>query len=234
MGGYLSVAYCEKYPHRVERLVLLSPVGVPEFDKEAADKRMAQINWKFKALLGTMRSFWKMGSTPMSVLRMMPEGRGKWLVDGYVKNRLKRLMDDEKEALASYFYSVGVLPGSGEYCLQDILLPGAMAKNALVDRIPKLSPNIPINFLYGAVDWMDFRGGVTVQEKVESDKSCTLKVDVRIVEDAGHLLNLENPDAMNESVANAINNRDDARIVLPHTVNKEARTWTKPVTSNRV
>jgi cardiolipin-specific phospholipase len=29
LGGYLSVAYAEKYPERVSRLILLSPAGVP-------------------------------------------------------------------------------------------------------------------------------------------------------------------------------------------------------------
>jgi pimeloyl-ACP methyl ester carboxylesterase len=26
----MSVAYCEKYPERVERLILISPAGVPD------------------------------------------------------------------------------------------------------------------------------------------------------------------------------------------------------------
>ncbi|WFD42361.1 hypothetical protein MPSI1_001003 [Malassezia psittaci] len=30
LGGYLSIAYALKYPERVERLVLVSPVGIPE------------------------------------------------------------------------------------------------------------------------------------------------------------------------------------------------------------
>ena len=30
LGGYLAVAYAERFPERVERLVLLSPVGLPQ------------------------------------------------------------------------------------------------------------------------------------------------------------------------------------------------------------
>ena len=34
IGGYLSVAYAEKYTDNVEELVLLSPVGLPEQNLE--------------------------------------------------------------------------------------------------------------------------------------------------------------------------------------------------------
>ena len=30
LGGYLAVAYAERFPERVERIVLLSPVGIPQ------------------------------------------------------------------------------------------------------------------------------------------------------------------------------------------------------------
>jgi cardiolipin-specific phospholipase len=30
MGGYVSCRYAEKFPHRIDKLVLVSPVGVPE------------------------------------------------------------------------------------------------------------------------------------------------------------------------------------------------------------
>ena len=38
MGGYLSVAYAERYPQHVERLILISPVGVPERQEEDDSK----------------------------------------------------------------------------------------------------------------------------------------------------------------------------------------------------
>jgi len=233
LGGYLSVAYTEKYPHRVSKLVLLSPVGVPFYDAVAAEKRLATAPLRFRALIKTARGFWRMGSTPQSVLRKLPEGRGKALVDLYVYNRLNRLQDDEKEALSSYFYSVGVLPGSSEFALQDILAPGAMAKKALVDRIPKLDV-ANVHFVYGQSDWMDFTGGVEVQEAVErGDGKGSIKVDVRICEDAGHLLNLENPGATNAAIVSAIkNDKRDFRIVTPSQVDKEKKTIMRSIPSN--
>ena len=43
MGGYLSVAYCEKYPQRVDRLLLLSPAGIPDDPPAAIAHRRAQL-----------------------------------------------------------------------------------------------------------------------------------------------------------------------------------------------
>jgi len=205
MGGYLSVAYTEKYPERVSKLILLSPVGVPKPDLEKRARQMANASMRFKALIGTVRTFWRMGLTPMSVLRKMPEGRGKALVDGYVFRRMQLLEDEEKTLLSGYFYNIGCLPGSGEFCLQSILDVGVLAKEPLVDRIPKLKLPAPIGMLYGAHDWMDVDGGLEVQKKME--EAGTNKVDVRVVKRAGHLLNLENPAECNRILADLVNEK---------------------------
>jgi cardiolipin-specific phospholipase len=61
LGGYLSVAYSERYPERVEKLILLSPVGVPQVNEEQQKKRMASAPLRFRTLIGVLRGFWKMG-----------------------------------------------------------------------------------------------------------------------------------------------------------------------------
>lgn len=201
MGGYLSCAYAAKYPERVSSLILLSPVGVPKPDEEARAERLKKAPMRFKMLIGLAGSFWNAGATPMSVLRMLPEGRGKALVDGYVFNRLRSLGEEEKVNLSSYFYSIGCLPGSGEWCLHPILSVGAMAKQPLVDRIPDLKTDV--HFIYGKHDWMDVSGGLEVQSIIRSrrlNKNC----EVKVVQDAGHLLNLENPAGTNSVITSLV------------------------------
>jgi cardiolipin-specific phospholipase len=34
MGGYISTCYALRYPEDIEKLLLLSPVGVPELPEE--------------------------------------------------------------------------------------------------------------------------------------------------------------------------------------------------------
>jgi len=38
MGGYIGVAYAERYPQHVERLILLSPAGVTAGDEQRAER----------------------------------------------------------------------------------------------------------------------------------------------------------------------------------------------------
>ena len=209
MGGYLSVSYAERFPDRVEKLVLLSPVGVPAWNADTDKERYAAANWRFKSLITIARSAWKMGITPMSFIRALPEGRGKKLVDTYVFNRLHALQDDEKRLLSDYFYNISCMPGSGEYCLQHILRPGAYSRVALADRIPKLDVK-DVSFIYGQHDWMDVNGGMEVQEKLENlkkENAASTNCEVRVVMEAGHLLMLENPDGTNSQLAMSVDGK---------------------------
>ena len=62
LGGYLCTGYALKYPQRVEKLILVSPAGVPEPPPEANDQRRG-------ALISIFRQLWLWNVTPMSVLR---------------------------------------------------------------------------------------------------------------------------------------------------------------------
>jgi cardiolipin-specific phospholipase len=61
LGGYLSACYAMKYPERVEKLVLVSPVGLPEKPadfEESIEKRVC-----FGPHAGTMPRFQMYGRT---------------------------------------------------------------------------------------------------------------------------------------------------------------------------
>lgn len=62
MGGYISVAYCERYPQHVERLLLLSPVGVPDENDPSylERKKRIQSSWSGSAFLESFRPFLKL------------------------------------------------------------------------------------------------------------------------------------------------------------------------------
>jgi cardiolipin-specific phospholipase len=206
MGGYLSVAYCEKYPERVERLVLLSPVGIPEQDNERTVKAQEMIrNSSFSRR--TMFSFYGVlfgrGHTPGSMSRMFPQTRVKNMVTSYVENRLPAITDpEEQQAVADYLYCNSALPGSGEFALKFLLNPFAMARNPLIRRIPLLK--VPqVTFLYGSNDWMDSSGGLDTKkfcEQITDSQSTTPKIDVYEVSNAGHLLMLDNYEEFNAGV----------------------------------
>lgn len=213
MGGYLSVAYCEKYPERVDRLLLLSPVGVPEETSEEQNdfrERVMKSSLPRRLMYGMFVSLWESGYTPASLLRSFPESRGRRLVEQYIERRLPAIADpDERAVLSEYMYTGNILPGSGEYCLGAILKPGAMAKKPLLRRIPNLGVK-NVSFFYGMHDWMDVNGGLDVQRLCLENARGTLSnknqdhespnVDVYQVKNAGHLLMLENARGFNTAV----------------------------------
>jgi cardiolipin-specific phospholipase len=164
MGGYMSVAYCEKYPERVEKLILLSPVGVPEEDTNTLDRRksMQQASWRFWALSGMAQNVFQYHSAG-KMLRGMPEKWGMNLWTGYVDKRLPAIEDPEEQvAISEYLYANNTLPGSGEHCVNKVLNPFAYAFQPTEFRIPSLHVK-KVAFLYGQYDWMDARGGTVVQ-----------------------------------------------------------------------
>lgn len=192
MGGYMAVAYTEAYPQHVEKLLLISPVGVPEETDVVRARResMKQNSWRFWALSGFAQNVFSK-STPGSVLRGMPSSWGDNMVLKYVQKRMPMIENEEQQhAIAEYLVANNTLPGSGEHCLNKVLQYGAFAKRPMEYRIPGLK--VPkVTFLYGERDWMDPEGGLTVQRKCR-DRGSSPEVDVYSVRSAGHLLMLEN------------------------------------------
>jgi pimeloyl-ACP methyl ester carboxylesterase len=253
MGGYLAVAYAERYPHRVDRLVLISPVGVPvesvaTIEKRSHQRRTASLSARFAA--GIWHFIYRFG-TPGDVLRYLPAGIGRSRLQWYVEKRLPAIdRAEEQKLLADYLYHNATLPGSGEYCLQHLLTASLYGKRPLVERIPHL-PIAACHFLYGEYDWMDASAGLDVQERCgrlrqkrffdqdrngRDDTATTAqhppppKVTVHRVRNAGHLLMLDNPDEFNNGLA-MVASRSPA-LVVGSPIPIELRPWTTAGTSS--
>ena len=163
-------------------------------------------------------------------MRTLPESRGRALVEGYVRQRLPSIdQEDERSVLAEYMYTGAILPGSGEYALNKLLGPGAIAKHPCLHRIPHLAI-ANISFLYGVHDWMDVKGGLDVQTICNKNReqqhhanaftttnntstatpttNIVPNIDVYQVRDAGHLLMLENSVGFNSAVIYACSNEN--------------------------
>lgn len=211
MGGYFSVAYCEKYPERVDRLILISPVGVPHIDED--DRKIPSGTPLYvRTMISLAKFLWRNNITPGAFIRSISEKRGRGMVIGYFDKRIPAITaEDEKRYLTDYMYLNSVLPGSAEYALNKVLKPGAYARNPAVYRIPKLQVS-NVSFIYGEHDWMDFNGGLQVQRACEQldhensvDDGTNYKrkspnVEVHSVRDAGHLLLLENWEEFNSAM----------------------------------
>ena len=209
LGGYLATAYTEKYPERVERLLLSSPVGVPRKPEEDAAAAAAR-PLKWRMVIGTFRTLWGWGATPQSVVRTL----GPWgpkMCRGYVNRRMADNGIIDKELIGDYIYHVSAQAGSGEFALNEILEPGAWARRPLADRLGHLV--VPTHFIYGSHDWMDYRAAVEVCSGPMGERGA--QASVLRVADAGHMLTCDNPHGFNAAVLACVD-------LLPSTVAPDA------------
>jgi len=196
MGAYIATAYVEKYPERVDRLILISPAGVPDDKDYDMDNLTRDAPLRFRIMFGLANLLWNKNVTPASIVRNMPEERSLNMVKTYVERRLPSIdCPDERAHLTRYLFMNSKLPGSGEYFLNKFLKPTSFALKPLMYRIPKLSVK-NVSIIYGQNDWMDPNGGIRTKElcdKMKSDGDETVPdVNVWGVSNAGHLLMLEN------------------------------------------
>ncbi|KAL0949913.1 hypothetical protein HGRIS_009941 [Hohenbuehelia grisea] len=221
LGAYFSVVYALKYPTRVNKLILLSPAGVPRDpnttvpsrevtdvqDKDhsgsaepATKKRVDELKREQqtakKEESRTRRIFtylWEEGWSPFQIVRSSLFW-GPMLVGKYSSRRFTGLTEEETRDMHDYILNITLAKGSGEYCISHLLAPGAHARLPLVDRIDKLK--IPVTFVYGDHDWMDPKGGEESVEKLRQAGNGQGKM--YLASHAGHHVYLDNPKAVND------------------------------------
>jgi cardiolipin-specific phospholipase len=222
LGAYFSVVYALRYPTRVQKLVLLSPAGVPRgpnttvpsreltdsqdtldgpdtavpVTKDQLDKIKAEQQTEKQQESKRRRLFtylWEEGWSPFQVVRSTFFW-GPMLVGKYSSRRFSGLTEEDTRDLHDYILNITLAKGSGEYCISHILAPGAHARMPLVDRIAALK--IPVTFVYGDSDWMDPEGGSQSVENLR--KAGNGKGKMYIVKHAGHHVYLDNAAAVNK------------------------------------
>ncbi|KAM4056956.1 alpha/beta hydrolase fold domain-containing protein [Hirsutella rhossiliensis] len=203
LGGYLAVSYALKYPGRLKKLILASPVGIPEdpyavnasmpepqestmeneftqdqqstTETSAAQrpKEVAAPNAPKRPLPSWLVWLWDANISPFSIVRMTGP-LGPRFVSGWSSRRFNHLPPDEAQALHDYSFSIFKQKGSGEYVLAYVLAPGAYARRPIINRIHQ-ETGIPIVFMYGENDWMDVAGGLAAEEKLKAAKANVLR-----------------------------------------------------------
>ncbi|KAL2848094.1 Alpha/Beta hydrolase protein [Aspergillus pseudoustus] len=184
---------------------------------------------------------WEANISPFSLIRWAGP-LGPRLVSGWTSRRFSHLPADEAKALHDYSYSIFSMRGSGEYALAYILAPGAFARSPLITRIegvgrqmiPSSVPSfpsspslpsttnteqarretgLPVVFLYGDHDWMDYKGGMAAASKMIKEKRRILEnatpeereadngsAKVVMIKNSGHHVYLDGWEQFNDAV----------------------------------
>ncbi len=168
LGGYLAVSYALKYPGRLNKLILASPVGIPE-DPYAVNAAMpepeesalaSEFTQDQESIAGPrglrpagpakperrpMPSWlvwlWDANVSPFSLIRASGP-LGPRLVSSWTSRRFNHLAADEARALHNYSYTLFRQKGSGEYALAYILAPGAYARSPVINRIDQVGRQV--------------------------------------------------------------------------------------------
>lgn len=192
LGGYLAALYALKYPQYIEKLVLLSPIGIPlipQFELESSkDDLLAVTGHKIPAWIAHL---WSRNITPQWLIRMA----GPWgpqIVQRYAEQRFHMLPQTHLKHFKDYLYHISADTASGEYALAAILSPGAWAREPLFNKLSDLT--MPTTFIFGDRDWMDYRHA--------QDALPTMKVPCRVlrISNAGHYLFVDNSEEFNKII----------------------------------
>ena len=222
LGGYLSVNYCLKYPSHVDRLILVSPVGVPnnpyetskdiEKDPSIIDSPDSTVQSEFsqpsKTAIQQPRPLprwatllWEANFSPFMFVRLPIVGPK--VASAWTTRRFRELpTPEEQETLSQYAYQIFRQRGSGEYALAYLLAPGAYARRPLIERVKGLQNDTvlkKVTWLYGSYDWMDVDAGREASERLGD-----IETDVIVVDRAGHNVHLDNPDGFNRIISNVL------------------------------
>jgi len=188
LGGYLCAEYALRQPQNVAQLLLVSPAGVPK--ESNLVKRLTTDATLFRRALFAFFSFlWEQNVTPQRIARLLGAKRGKRFVHRYIENRFPHLPEAEQYAMAEYFYTTAVEASpSGEFALNALLAPGALARNPLHGRLDNVQTRV--SFAYGEKDWMDPTAG---KAALDSIKNPLARGDFAILPGTGHFLFLDDP-----------------------------------------
>ncbi|KAE8998990.1 hypothetical protein PR003_g19237 [Phytophthora rubi] len=198
MGAIFASSYALRNPEHVNHLVLASPAGMPHPppppDPSTEEGKATNRSW----LRHMVFSAWENGVTPMSLARFVGP-YGPKLVQNVVHRRTSFMSEGsamrdgrvDLTELAEYVYHNWALEPSGERAMTTHLAPGAHAIRPLVDQLLPEKVKMPLTFIYGEYDWMDYRHGQGIVERFQQKNQAA---DLYRVPNGGHQMFLENPD----------------------------------------
>eukprot|EP00753_Platysulcus_tardus_P007390 PLAT15172.1.p1 GENE.PLAT15172.1~~PLAT15172.1.p1 ORF type:complete len:420 (-),score=164.29 PLAT15172.1:75-1304(-) len=177
LGGYLAAVYSLRYPDHVDRLVLVSPAGVP--NRARRNSRLARVRGGVVSwIIKFARWAWNAGFTPQSIIRAAGP-LGPRLAHTYITKRGEFDGDHiAQQALAAYFYEISAAPSCADDSLRYLLKPFADAYEPLAERLDELA--VPLSFMYGERDWMDWTAADDLRDRLPTE------VRVYIVKQSGH------------------------------------------------
>lgn len=194
MGGYIATSYALRYPERVHHLILADPWGFPDRPDNALERR--QIPLWVRAAVTTLQPL-----NPLWALRAAGPA-GRWLIEKTRPDLVKKFANHIPEAgslIPDYIHQCNVQTPSGESAFHAMMHGFGWAKNPMVHRVDRLSPDLAITLLYGSRSWVDNVTG----DVLKKQRPASSYTQVQSIIGAGHHVYLDKPEIFNKFVQDA-------------------------------
>ncbi|CAD8191367.1 unnamed protein product [Paramecium octaurelia] len=188
-GGFIAAHLLVRFPKLFKRLLLLSPAGTTYYTEEQIIQKQdySQMSFLRRKMIEYGKSLWE----GVFAIPQYLNDRfiGRQFIKIYLKHRM-RLSGNEYTLWKSYIDEMLELPEGSEksICLFfhfPIFAKGHNSIESILSMNRNQIKNIPISFYFGDSDWMDHRGAINLNSYQN--------VNLRVIPDAGHQLNFENP-----------------------------------------
>lgn len=190
-GGYLAGMYAIKYPQHVNRIIMVSPAG---FSKTSSFKERLSMERKIGLGFGILEKIsfilFKHKLSVPDLFKKYPTVIGQ-AIKFYLQSKLK--FEDVKlfDLFLKYTYAYFSLPVGSQSALPDLVSSHrGDAYITLEEMLEKVKLDIPMDFYYGELDPLNYKG---VERLVRKGR---IKGAMFFVEDAGHQIIFENPQAL--------------------------------------
>jgi pimeloyl-ACP methyl ester carboxylesterase len=202
LGGYIAGAFADAYPEQVEKLILVSAVGVASRPLDLQVDERYSYSCLERGFINLVTYLWEENIINPSKILSCSGPMSKSLLSSYMDQVLKRIDKVTRKCIIKYIEMINLLPPSGELALHLFFKPGAWANWPLSQRLKDFAS--PILFVSGIKDWVTCDGGL------ETAQLSPYIVQVTIVEKSGHHLYIENPEELTNIVADFIENFTEA------------------------
>jgi pimeloyl-ACP methyl ester carboxylesterase len=186
LGAYIVTAYQIKFNNPgCKKIILADPWGFPQMPETVQVK-----GWKATVVHSVSEKY-----SPFFFLRYSGF-LGRSLMAHFRSDLVLKFRDaPNPEMFINYIYYLNnQTPAPGEDAFQMLKIPFAWAKLPLIDRFGELDENLPVSFIIGDNTWLpESRASVIGLQRKFIDR----KINLLMVEDAGHHVMLDNDKQFN-------------------------------------
>lgn len=228
LGGYLGMAYCLKYPDRVNRIVMVSPGGVerspfaitnPEYQEiYRKNDRDGEITipvsnhvqdygflGRYGLISKTFRNLWNMRFSILTFLRWLGPFGPKFLIDRNADKltRSGNIQDiQEIDLFLKYIYSCSVRASFSETSIMRLFDATVVGKTPILDKLEKNGDKLKdknMMWVYGEHDFM-YRECGTESIKIMEKHIAAGSQEMTLINNAGHNMYLDNSVEFNKAI----------------------------------